>query len=442
MTILACFEWINESILAFPATLLFLAAGIILTIYTGFPQIRFLPRFIRLVREGLKSRAQENKPASAKYAIDKFHALFTAMATTIGTGNVVGPAIAIYTGGPGALFWLIVYIFFAAATKFVEVSFAVATRIQTAEGNLIGGPMQYLRLVHPLLASWYTYIMTVLFIGFSTIQANTLAEIFAQEAVPAWIVGLFLVFVTALVLYGGAERIGLVASRLVPCMFVLYVSFAFLILAQDLTALSRAWYLIFAHAFQPAAIAGGFMGATVAQAMRAGTYKGVFISEAGLGTSSIAHAIADTHIPRDQGILAMFSMAADALLSMLSGLLVLVTGVWLTGGFRSTFIYEAFKLNAPATGQWILLGAITLFVVTTIIGNCFNGMQSFSSMATAQDVHWYITIALMAIFAGALMQAKLAWAIMDTLMTCVALPHLLGVLFLTFTRSSLIRTRL
>lgn len=440
MTVLYFFEWLNESVLALPATMMFLCAGVVLTLYTGFAQIRFFPRFLKLIQAGFAERASKKQTAStaATNTIDKFHALFTAMATTIGTGNVVGPAIAIYTGGPGALFWLIVYIFFAAATKFIEVTFAVATRIKTEDGKLIGGPMQYLQLVHPWLGYWYIGVMTVLFIGFSTIQSNTLAEVFAQESVPQWYVGLGLVLVTTAVIGGGAERIGLVASRLVPCMFVLYVSFAFLILAQNLEALVRAWHLILSHAFHPMSMLGGFMGATVIQAMHAGTYKGVFISEAGLGTSSIAHAIADTQFPQDQGILAMFSMAADALLSMLSGLLVLVTGVWLQGEFRSTFIYEAFKLHAPLAGRWVLLSAITLFVVTTVVGNCFNGIQSFASFTHYKGVRWYSAFAMLAVFFGALVQARLAWAIMDTLMTCVAIPHLIGLLYLTFKRPDLL----
>lgn len=439
MTFLSLFEWINDVFLAIPATILFLTAGIVFTLYTRFAQIRYVGRCIRLIKEGFAAKSTHKQSAST---INRFHALFTAMATTIGTGNVVGPAVAVYTGGPGALFWLVVYIFFASATKFVEVTLAVATRIKTEDGRIIGGPMQYLRLVHPWLAYWYIGVMTVLFVGFSTIQSNALAEIFAQENVPHWCTGLALSCIVLLVLYGGIKRIGLVASRLVPFMFVLYVVFASLILFHDMQALQRALYLVMTHAFYPAAMTGGFLGATLLQAMRSGTYKGVFISEAGLGTSSIAHALADVKNPQDQGILAMFSMAADALLSMLSGLLVLVTGVWLKGCFRSTFIYEAFKLNAPVFGQWALLIAITLFVVTTVIGNSFNGIQSYASIAHYRGVKTYTALVLLAIFVGALIQPRLAWAIMETLMTCVAIPHLIGLLILVFTRKDLFRKQI
>lgn len=433
MNLLACFQYFNE-LIALPATILFFGAGIILTLKLRFIQFRGFPRLLKLVRtHGGQAVEQTSK------TINPFHAMFAAMATTIGMGNIVGPTIAIYTGGPGALFWLLVYIFFASATKFTEVTFGLYTRTKTADGSLVGGPMQYLTLVHPALASWYIGIMMFLFVYWSGLQANTLAQIFAQEAVPVWFIGAVLACITYVVLQGGASRVGTLASRLVPIMFVLYVTFALFILLHDLHALVQAFALVGRSIVSPAAAMGGFVGATVLKAMQSGAFQAIFISEAGLGTSSIAHAMSDAKRPTDQGILALYSMGADAFLSLISGLLVLVTGVWMSGSFRSTLIYEVFKMNSPVLGRFILIGAVTLFVLTTIIGNIFNGTQAVSSVAKSKQwIRRYLYFAIIVVFLGPIAPVRLIWEVMDTLLFLVAVPNLIALLILAYTRSDVI----
>src|SRR5579871_5372336 len=177
MELLTFFKWINN-ISQVPCTVLFLGTAIILTLKTCFMQIRGFPRFIHLLRYGVPTTHVQHKPGSPKL-IDSFHALFAAMATTIGMGNIVGPSVAIVAGGPGALFWLLVYIFFGSVTKFTEVTFALRTRIKTADGHVIGGPMQYLQQVTPILGYWYILVMIVAAAGWSAAQANTLAQVFA-----------------------------------------------------------------------------------------------------------------------------------------------------------------------------------------------------------------------------------------------------------------------
>src|SRR3972149_6623014 len=154
MDLLNFFKWLNADILALPTTLLFFGAGLVLTIKTGFLQLRAFPKFISLVTKGFARKKKSGAEGEMK-TINPFHALFTAMGTVIGMGNVVGPSFAIMMGGPGALFWLVAYIFLGAATKFTEVTFALHTRIKTAEGHIIGGPMVYLKAVSPFLAYWY-----------------------------------------------------------------------------------------------------------------------------------------------------------------------------------------------------------------------------------------------------------------------------------------------
>ncbi len=352
----------------------------------------------------------------------------------------MGPSIAIIAGGPGALFWLLVYIFFGSVTKFVEVTFALETRETLPNGKVVGGPIQYLRVVSTFLSRWYGSVIIFLFVGWCGLQSNTLAQIFAQEGVPEWYVGLILSAIVLTVISGGAKRVGQVASKLVPFMFFFYVLFAVLILFRDLGVLRAALTQVFTSIFVGMAPIGGFLGASVFQAMRHGVYRGIFITEAGLGTSSIPHAVADTKNPTDQGILAMYSTIAEAFLSILSGLLVLVTGVWLHGDFRSTLIYEAFKMNAPVLGQFVLLVSISLFVLTTVIGNSFNGRQSFSSLFGQRWLGVYTSCLLLVIFAGSIMEVHLVWEIMDTLLALIAIPNLIGITLLAFRKPEVLKT--
>jgi AGCS family alanine or glycine:cation symporter len=188
--------------------------------------------------------------------------------------------------------------------------------------------------------------------------------------------------------------------------------------------------LVLNNIITPAAAMGGFVGATIFQAMRIGVLRGILMTEAGVGTSAIPHSLADVQRPVDQGILAMCSMGCDAFLATVSGLLALVTGVWMQGEFRSTLIYEAFLLNAPFFCRYILVISVALFVLTTVIGNSFNGMQSFNVLMRYRWRNCYIATITVVIFCGALINVPLAWEVADTIMVFVAIPHLIGLMIL------------
>lgn len=435
MTIHDFFDRLNNDILAFPSMIFFFSVSLILTIKTRFVQIWAFPRFVRLITHGVATSKKDSTGT-----ISSLHALFTAMATTIGMGNVVSPSLAIMIGGPGALFWLIFYMLFGSVTKFAEVSFALATRKRLPNGFILGGPIQYLRSVSNILANWYGYIIIIVLISWSSTQANTLANILALEGIPHWMVGAALALFTLVVLSGGAQRIGDLASKMVPIMFVLYVVFALSILLRYPSALVEAIKQVFHHAFTPSAAMGGFLGASLFQAMREGIFRGIFITEAGIGTSSIPHALADTKNPTDQGILAMGSVIADAFLALLSGLLALITGIWTVGIFRSTLTYEVFKINAPGIGQYVLLFSIILFVLTTVMGNSFNGLRCFGILTNDNKrlMRLYMVCTVIFIFIGSMSPMRLLWNIIDTLLILVALPNLMGILILSFKRSDVL----
>jgi AGCS family alanine or glycine:cation symporter len=428
MNLLEFLDLLNNKYFAYPSIILFFGVSLFLSIKTRFIQIRKFPYFIKLIFGGLKRTGLSENTEN----INAFHALLTAMGTTIGMGNMVGPTIAIMLGGPGALFWLLLYMFFGSVTKYVEVTYALVTREYLPDGFIAGGPMQYLKSISGFLASWYNYVIIFVLMGWSSGQSNTLANIMYIEGVPHWVIGLLLGLFVLVALQGGAKRVGDIASKMVPLMFVLYVSFSFLILFSNPLALLTAFKQVFQNIFQPTAAVGGFFGVSILRTIREGMFRGIYICEAGLGTSSIPHALADTKNPTDQGILAMGSMLADALLSLISGLLVLVTGIWSLGVFRSTMIYEVFRINVPGFGQYVLLATVTLFVLTTVMGNSFNGFQSFGMLV--KDNRWMMRIYTIAtalmIFMGSLMEMRLIWAIMDTLIVLVAIPNLIGLVLL------------
>ncbi len=425
------FNYGNQQCYIIATTVLFLCTAVFFTIKTGFIQFSGIRRFLYLIRHGVPITHRDPGKKASIDTMSPTNALLTAMGTTIGMGNMVGPGIAIMAGGPGALFWLIAYIFFSSAIKYVEVVFALKTRRINSDGLIVGGPMCYLKKAHPFLAHWYIAVILLLFAVWSSIQSNTLATIFALEGVAPWIVGFVLSLVVFLVVRGGAKRVGEVASRFVPFMFSLYLLCAMLILVKNPFALISSMKVVFTAAFKPQAPIAGFVGVTFLQAIRAGTYRGIHITESGLGSASIPHAVATVKYPIDQGLLALFSGAIDALFCMVSGMLILVTGVWMTGNLRSTLIYEVFSLHAPAGGSIALLATIVLFVLTTIIGNSFNGMQVVSSIACQRVVQLYLYMSVAIIFCGAFVKTDFAWMFMDSIMTLAAIPNLVGLVVLS-----------
>ncbi|MCK5632168.1 sodium:alanine symporter family protein, partial [bacterium] len=354
---------------------------------------------------------------------------------------IIGPSIAIMTGGPGALFWMVSYAFFAGIIKFTEVTFALHTRSKTSTGEIISGPTQYLKLVHSFLARWYGLVIIAVFAIWSGVQSNTLASILQKENIPEWQTGLILAIIVMIVLSGGAKRVGFFASRLVPLMCLFYVSFALLILFKDLTALKAAFLSVFQNAFSPAAATGGFLGASVFAAMSAGIFKSIYATEAGLGTSAIPHSVADVKNPTDQGILAMFSVVADAFFSFMSGLVILVTGMWMVGesGLDNTLMYEAFKMNSPALGRFVLIISLSLFVITTVIGNSFNGSQSFGSITRYRWMGLYRVFTVAIIFFGALVSVPIVWKIVDIMIILVAVPNVIGITILAFKKPEVLK---
>lgn len=434
----SCYQFVYSlnTYLAVPSIIIFLGTGIILTIKLGFPQIRGFSRLIKLIKNGIKESKNREKKT-----IGPFQALFTSMSATVGIGNIVGPSMAVAIGGPGALFWLIIYIFFGSVTKFTEVTFSVHSRTTSEKGDIIGGPTQYLRLISPLLGIWYAALTTFLFTIWSSIQVNTISCIYIQEGISPWITAVVVVAILLLVVLGGVKRIGSVASKLVPLKFIVYIVGALFILIKNFHMLGQSIKLILQCAFAPSSACGAVMGITVFSAIWQGIYKAIFITESGTGTSSFAHSLSDAQYPTDQALLAMYSGIAEITLCCISGLVTLVTGVWQTNKLSNTLIYEAFKINIPLFGNILLLIVMFLFALTALIGNTFNGSQSFASLTRYKYINLYYIFAALVAFSGALIAMPFLWNFMDIILALVAIPNLIGLLILVFKYPFILKIR-
>ena len=408
------------------AACLLLGIALIFTIIMKGIQIRALPQFFRLIRFGVSPETSEQKTRE----ISPFHALFTAMSTSLGIGTIVGPSIAIVTGGPGALFWMFFYAVCGAAIKFVEVTFGVYFRTQTKDGFVLGGPMQYLHEAHPFLARWYTYATVFLFTNWSMVQSNVLSETLAYVYIPPLVTGCVFASLIFIMLCGGAKRVGNFNSKLVPVMYVLYVGSCLFILLSDINRFFTIIKLIVQHAFAPAAALGGFLGASVITAMRTGIYRATFITESGMGTAAIPHSMANVEKPTDQGILAMTSVFADTFVFTLSGLIVLTNNTWQQGIVCNTLVHNVFQQHFPLFGHYLIVLCIVLFAMGTMVGNSFNGRQSFAAITQYKYLMWYYAFVSSVIFFGALIQAPLVWSISDRILPFVVIPHLFGLVYL------------
>ncbi|MBM18307.1 MAG: hypothetical protein CL947_04540 [Epsilonproteobacteria bacterium] len=407
-----------------PAALLFLSAGILLSCITNFPQLRKLKQFFKII-------SSKDINISNKNTITPLQALFTAMSTSLGMGTIVAPPLAIAIGGPGALFWIVVYSFFASVTKFAEVTFAVKFKRYAQDGTIIGGPTAYLWQIHPYLADWYGFLTILLFSSWTALQAKSMAATYEHYAVPEYVTGFIMALFVFFMLTGGAKRIGEFSSKLVPFMCTIYFILCSFIVVSDLTTLQNACISIITHAFSPTAPIGAFAGATILSTMRQGIFKSAFITEAGVGTAAIPHALADTDKPTNQGILAMYSIVGDTFFCIMSGLVTLVSGVWKLGKLSNDLPLLAFKAMLPTIGPIAYTIAVTLFIIGTAVGNSLNGSKSFAFFTNNQFMKAYYAFVSICIFCGAVFEAPTLWNVSDLILPMIAIPNIIGVLVLS-----------
>ena len=420
-----------NSIVWGPAMLiLILGTGLYLMIGLRAMPLHRIGYGFRMLWQGRKSEEEGDIPP--------FRALMTSLSATVGTGNIAGVATAIAMGGPGALFWMWCTALVGMATKYAEAVLAVHYRETDEKGDHIGGPMFYIK--NGLKSHW-AWLGTAFAIfgaiaGFgigNTIQAHSVADaLHSNFEIPTLATGMVIAALAAMVLIGGIRRIATVASILVPFMAIGYLSAGMVVLALNAAAIPDAIALIIKHAFTPVAATGGFAGAAVWAAIRFGVARGIFSNEAGLGSAPIAHAAAKTTSPVRQGSIAMLGTFIDTLIiCSITGLAIVVTGVWTGGENGGPLTAAAFEQALPGVGSYIVTFGLAIFAFTTLLGWSFYGEKCVEYLFGVKAILPFRILWVSAIPVGAGMDLKFIWLVADTLNALMALPNLLALLLLS-----------
>ena len=372
--------------------------------------------------------------STAAGEVSPFQAVATALASTVGVGNIAGVATAISIGGPGALFWLWVSGVLGMCTKFAEIVMAIHYREPDAAGQMRGGAMYVLRkgLGMPWLGTIFAGLVALAAFGIGNmVQSNSVASsLQASFGVSPSVTGLILAVVTAAVILGGIKRIGEFTEYLVPFMAVFYLAGGLIILVRFASELPSAIALVMTSAFSGAAATGGFAGSTVMLAMRYGIARGLFSNEAGLGSAPIVHAAARTDHPVRQGLYGIFEVFVDTILvCTTTGLAILVTGVWSGGATGAELAGQAFSVGLPGTwGNVVVTTSLVLFAFSTVIGWSYYGETAIVYLFGPKAATPYKLAWLVFIYLGAVGSLHLVWDVADTLNGLMAIPNLVAVL--------------
>lgn len=426
---------------------LLIGTGLYISVRTGFMQFRRFPLAMKSTLGSLFGKSKAH--AREEHNISPFQAVSTALASTVGTGNVVGVATAITLGGPGAIFWMWISAFLGMMTKYSEIVLAVRYRDRNVRGEYVGGPMYY--LTNGLKVPWLGYAFAVFAclasfgIGNMT-QANSISNaIETSFNINTQVTGVILAIVVAVVIIGGIKTIASVTEIVVPFMATFYIIFAIVLLIIHAPHIPEALGLIFTCAFNPKSALGGATGYTLLIAIRMGMARGVFSNEAGLGSAPIAHAASSTKEPVEQGLWGIFEVFIDTILVCTLTALVILTATDSTGALLwdngvhegAALTIEAFNQGLPGTvgGMGLTIG-LSLFAVSTIFGWCYYGEKSIEfifrkTRITRQATMFYRIVFVAAVFLGAVGGLQVVWGIADTLNGLMAIPNLIGVLFLS-----------
>ncbi|HFI0633632.1 TPA: alanine/glycine:cation symporter family protein [Streptococcus suis] len=422
---------INNFVWGPPLLLLLVGTGVYFTLRLGVFQISKLPTAFRLIF---------SSDQSGQGDVSSFAALCTALAATVGTGNIVGVATAITTGGPGALFWMWVAAFFGMATKYAEGFLAIKYRTKDANGQAAGGPMHYITLGmgqkwKPLAIFFAISGVLVALLGMGTFsQVNSIASsMSASFGLAPQLVSIVTAISIAFFIFGGIEKISDVSTKIVPFMAILYVLASVTVLALHLDQLLPTLALVLKSAFTPAAAVGGFTGATVQQAIQRGIARGIFSNESGLGSAPIAAAAAKSDNAVEQGLISMTGTFIDTLIiCTLTGLTILVTGQWSVAGLEGAPLTQAaFASVFGQPGALALTISLVLFAYTTILGWSYYGERCIEFLFGTKSILPYRLVFVAMVALGGFLKLDLIWTIADIVNGLMALPNLIALLALS-----------
>jgi AGCS family alanine or glycine:cation symporter len=423
---------INGFVWGPPMLILLVGTGIYLTFRTNFFSITKMGYIMKntLMKMFAKSEGGEGE-------ITAFQAVATALAATVGTGNIAGVATAIALGGPGAIFWMWVAALFGMTTKYAEVVLAIKYREQTDDGRFVGGPMYY--ITNGLNMKWLAYIFAffgaVAAFGIGNmVQSNSIAEsLLVTFGMNKLLTGLILAIAAAVVVIGGIKKIGAVTEKLVPFMAAFYILGGLVIIIINAAHIPEALRQIFGTAFTGTAAIGGFAGSTLKIAMTRGVARGVFTNEAGLGSAPIAHAAATTDHPVRQGLWGVFEVFVDTIvICSITALSILTTGVWQNGGTGAALTTEAFSHGLPGSWGGIIVSiGILLFAFSTILGWEYYGERCAEYLFGPKVNMIYRILWIPFIVLGAVGGLEQLWDLADTMNGLMAIPNLIGLVGLS-----------
>jgi len=422
---------IRDFVWGVPLIVLLVGTGIFLTFRLKGLQIRGLLYSLYL---GLIKRKEDDQE---KGDISHFQALMTALAATVGTGNIAGVATAIVTGGPGALFWMWITGVFGMATKYAEAVLAIKFRETDDLGTMSGGPMYYISkgLGWKWLGTLFAIFASIAAFGIGNmVQSNSVAEaVKTSFGIPNWITGILLAAFTAIVILGGIKSIARVTQFLVPFMIVVYFLGALAILLLNMTTIPSIFLIIIKSAFTPTAAVGGFLGATVMRTVREGVARGIFSNESGLGSAPIAAAAAKTPNPVKQALVSMTQTFIDTLvICTMTGFVLLSTGLWNSGPTGAELTARAFKSALPGgIGEFIVTLGLIFFAYSTILGWCYYGEKSLEYLLGVKAVRPYRLIFVIFVAIGTFLKLEIVWRMSDVMNALMAFPNLIALIGLS-----------
>ncbi len=459
MDLLSVLNAINDFVWGAPLLILLVGTGILLTVRLKLIQVLKLPKAAKLIFKA------ENKGSGD---INSFAALCTALAATVGTGNIVGVATAIGMGGPGALFWMWIAAFFGMATKYAEGVLAIKYRTVDANGQISGGPMYYIELglgkkFKPLAIFFAISGILVALLGIGTFsQVNSISssinnvsgvnqhvgnmviglldQLNILPGVREWIaingfpiISILVAVLVAVIVFGGINSISKVSEKVVPAMAIAYIVLTVVIIGVNYKNILPALEEVFVSAFSGRAAVGGFLGATMAKAIQKGIARGVFSNESGLGSAPIAAAAAKTEWPAEQGLISMTGTFIDTIIiCTLTGLTILVTGTWCQEGIEGAAVTQAaFSQVFPRTGSVLITICLTLFAFTTILGWCYYGERCLEYLAGVKVINIYRWVFVGMLAISGFLKLEEIWALADIVNGLMAFPNLIGLLGLS-----------
>ena len=429
---------VNTVLWDYALPFLLVATGIFFTVRLGFVQIRRFGEGLRRLFGGFSMSGKK----AGKEGMSSFQALTTAIAAQVGTGNITGCATALFSGGPGAIFWMWLSAFFGMATIYAEAILAQKFKTVDRDGHVTGGPIYYIRAAFTgkfgkFLAGFFS-IAIILALGFmgNMVQSNSISDAFHTAfGVPKIVMGIIAAVIAGFIFLGGVSRIASFTEKIVPIMAIFYMVGCIIILFINHDAFWGALRSIFVCAFEPQAVFGGALGLGMKEAMRYGVARGLFSNEAGMGSTPHAHAMAKVDHPHDQGVIAMIGVFLDTFVVLtLTALVILTSGLLepVTGSLQGTALAQAaFNAAFGSFGNAFVAICMLFFAFSTIIGWYFFGKTNVQALFGKRGVIFYTLLVLVFIVIGSTQKVDLVWSLSDMFNGLMVLPNLIGLLALS-----------